>query len=223
MLILINQSLMMPILQDFASFLSIFDVESLIKYGGLLIVFIAVYAQTGLFFCFFLPSGGLMFTAGVFVATGKLHHNIFAVCALLMIASLLGNCTGYWFGRRTGPLLYRRKDSKFFKQEYLKTAENFCEKYGGIALVAGLFFPIIRTFAPIVAGLVRMSLRKFILFTSAGSVAWVSSFVLAGYFIASMPFLRPYLKYIIILIIVFVTVPVVIRIIREFRSTTNKK
>jgi membrane-associated protein len=207
----------------FKYFLSIFDVESLIRYGGLLLVFIAVYAQTGLFFCFFLPSGGLMFTAGVFVATGILHYNIFTVCSLLVLASFLGNITGYWFGKKTGPLLYKRKDSKFFKQEHLRAAEVFFNKYGGMALMAGLFFPIIRTFAPVVAGMIRMDFRKFIFFTFIGSVAWILSFVLAGYLIASMPFLKPYLKYIVIAIIVFVTIPIVIRILKQLKKTEKQK
>jgi len=199
-------------------FLSVFDIESLIRYGGLLLVFLAVYGQTGLFFCFFLPSGGLMFTTGVFVATGVLHHDIFIVCSLLVIASVLGNMTGYWFGRKTGPLLYKRKDSKFFKREHLKAAENFYNKYGGIALMGGLFFPIIRTFAPIVSGMIKLNFRKFTLFTFIGSVAWISSFVLSGYFLAKMPFLKPYLKYVIIAIIVLVTTPIIIRILRELKK-----
>lgn len=128
-----------------------FDAESLIRYGGLLIVVLAVYGQTGLFFCFFLPSGALMFTAGVFVASASLDYNIVMVCCLLIVAALAGNVTGYWFGRKTGPLLYNR-DSKFFKQKHLKAAEIFYTKYEGVALAAGPFFPIIRTFSPIVEG-----------------------------------------------------------------------
>ena len=199
-----------------------FDVEGLLRYGGLLLVFFAVYGQTGLFFCFFLPSGGLMFTAGVFVAMGSLHYNLFSICGLLMLASLLGNATGYWFGRKTGPMLYKKQDSKFLKKEYLKKAENFYTKYGGVALVAGLFFPIIRTFAPIVAGMIKMSFKKFILYTFIGSALWVTSFVLAGFFIASMPFLKPYLTYIIIAIIIVVTIPTVIRILRELKKKSNR-
>jgi len=198
--------------------LSIFDIESLIRYGGLLIVFLAVYGQTGLFFCFFLPSGALMFTTGVFVATGNLHYTIFSVCSLLILASVLGNLTGYLFGYKTGPLLYKRKESKFFRPEHLKAAEIFYKKYGGLALTAGPFFPVIRTFAPIVAGMIRMDLRRFFLYTFIGSVFWILSFVLAGYLLGSMPFLKPYLKYIIIAIIAAVTVPILVRIIREFKQ-----
>jgi len=202
----------------FFIFLSVFDIESLIRYGGLLVVFLAVYGQTGLFFCFFFPSGGLMFTAGVFVATGGLHHNLFTICSLLTLASLLGNITGYWFGRRSGPLLHKKKDSKFFKQAYLRTAENFYKKHGAIALPGGLFLPITRTFSPIIAGIIKMDVRRFILLTFVGSVLWVSSFVSAGFLIASMPFLKPYLKYFIVGIIITVTVPFIIRIVGEFKK-----
>ena len=198
-----------------------FNSESIIQYGGLLFVALAVYAQTGLFFCFFLPSGGLMFTAGVFVAGGKLDYSVLFVCLVLIIAAVLGHITGYAFGRKTGPLLYQRKESRFFRRAHLQAAENFYGKHGGIALLAGPFFPIIRTFAPIVAGMIKMNFRKFLLFTSLGSVAWIGSFVLAGYLVGSVPALKPYLKYIVLFIIVAVTIPIVIRVIREFKKAGN--
>ena len=200
-----------------------FDVDSLIRYGGLLLVFLAVYGQTGLFFCFFLPSGALLFTTGIFVATGKLNHNFFIVCIILIIASFLGNLTGYWFGKKTGPLLYKRKESGFFRQSHLITAEQFYKKYGGIAMTAGLFFPIIRTFAPIVAGMIRMNFSRFMLFIFTGSVLWIMSFISAGYLVGSIPALKQYLIYIIIAIILFVTIPIVARIIKEFRKAEKGK
>lgn len=196
-----------------------FDVESLINYGGLLFLFLAVYGQTGLFFCFFLPSGGFMFAAGVLIATGSFDYHILTVCILLAAAAVAGNMTGYWFGRKTGPLLYNRKDSRFFRRQYLVSAEHFYKKYGSIALAAGVFLPLIRTFAPVVGGIIRLDFRRFFLFTTIGSIAYVFSFISAGYLIGNLPFLRPYLKYFIIFIIVAVTVPVVIRIIREFRKS----
>ena len=199
-----------------------FDADSLIRYGGLMLVFLAVYGQTGLFFCFFLPSGALLFTTGIFIATGNLNHNFFIVCIILTAAALLGNITGYWFGKKTGPMLYKRKDSGFFRKSHLVTAERFYNKYGGIALTAGLFFPIIRTFAPIVAGMINLNFRRFMLFTLAGSVLWILSFVSIGYLVGSIPWLKNYLVYIIIIIIVFVTIPVVIRIVKEFRNTEKK-
>jgi membrane-associated protein len=195
-----------------------FDTEALISYGGLALLLLAVYGQTGLFFCFFLPSGGLMFTAGVLMATGSFDYNVLAVCLLATAAAVAGNATGYWFGRKAGPMLQKREDSRFFRRQYLVSAEGFYKKNGAVALAVGLFLPLIRTFAPIVAGMIRLDFRRFLLFTAIGSAAYVFSFVFAGYLIGSMPFLKPYLKYFIIFIIVAVTIPIVTRIIREFRK-----
>lgn len=199
------------------------DAASFLSYGGLLFLFLAVYGQTGLFFCFFLPSGGFMFTAGVLIATGSLHYNVLLVCALSAVAAIAGNITGYWFGKKTGPLLANRKDSRFFRRQYLVSAEHFYNKHGAVALSAGVFLPLIRTFAPIVAGMIRLDFRRFLLYVTIGSVGYACSFVLAGYLIGSMPFLQPYLKYFITVIVVVVTVPVVIRIVREFRKGGNEK
>lgn len=198
--------------------LSIFDVESLIRYGGLALVFFMVYGSTGLFFCFFIPTGAVLFTAGIFAATGGLHYDIFTICFLLILASVLGNLTGYWFGWKTGPLLYKREDSKFYRKHHLTTAESFYKKHGWLALTVGLYLPIIRTFASIVAGMVGLNFRRFILLTTTGSVVWILSFVLAGYFIGSRPLLKPWLKYIVIIFIVAVTIPLVIWIIKELKG-----
>ena len=200
------------------SLLRIFDPESLIGHGGLLIVFLLVYASTGLFFCFFIPAGAILFTAGIYTSTGELQYDIFTVCSLLILASIFGNLTGYWFGWKTGPLLYSRKDSRFFKKQHLKTAETFYNKYGWLALTVGLYLPIIRSFVPIVAGIVRLNFRHFILLIVTGSVAWILSFVLAGYFIGSRPFLKPWLNYIVIGFILVVTIPVIIWMIKELRK-----
>src|SRR6185436_1263964 len=164
----------------FNDLLTVFDIESMIKYGGLLLVFLLIYGSTGLFFCFFIPSGAILFTTGLFTASGELHYDIFTICILLIIASIAGNFTGYWFGWKTGPMLYKRKDSRFFKKRHLATAESFYKKYGWLALTVGLYLPIIRTFASIVAGMVGLNFRRFILLTTAGSTVWILSFVLTG-------------------------------------------
>jgi membrane-associated protein len=195
-----------------------FDLDSLIRSGGLLILFLSVFCQTGLFFCFFVPSGGLLFSAGVFVATGDLHQNLFIICSLLILASVLGNTTGYWFGRNAGTMMYKRKDSRFFKRKHLDKAEAFYKKYGNIALAAGLFFPIIRTFSPMVAGMIKLNFRRFVLFTFIGSVLWISTFLIAGYLVGIMPFLKQYLKYIVIAIIIAVTTPILIGIFRNLNK-----
>jgi membrane-associated protein len=198
--------------------LSIFDMEALIRYGGLLMICLLVFATTGLFFCFFLPGGAVLFATGVFAATGQLHDNLFLICGLLIAVSVTGNITGYWFGHKTGPALYRRKDSRFFRRQYLVKTEEFYNKHGGLALVAAFFLPIIRSFSPVVAGIIRLKFRRFILATITGSVLWILSFVLAGYFMGSRPWLKPWLKYIVIAVILFVTLPLFIRIIKELKN-----
>jgi len=199
-----------------------FDVESFIRYGGLLLICLVVYANIGIFFCFFLPAGALLFTAGVFAATGDLPQNVFTICSLLIIASVLGSVTGYWFGRRAGEILHEKKDSRFFRRQHLMAAEIFYKKHGALALIPGYFLPIIHTFAPVVAGMIRVNFRNFVLLAFAGSALWIVSFVLAGYFIGSRPFLKPWLKYIVIGFIVVVTLPVVIKIIKEMRKPRKK-
>lgn len=192
--------------------------EALIRYGGLLVVAAMVFGSTGLFFCFFIPTGALLFTAGIFAATGGLSFDIYTICSLLVLASVLGNFTGYWFGWKAGPLLYRKKDTRFYKKRHLATAETFYKKYGWLALTLGLYLPIVRTFAPIVAGIIKLKFRRFFLLVFCGSVVWILSFVLAGYFIGSRPILKPWLKYIVIAFIVAVTIPLVIWTIRELRK-----
>ena len=206
---------MVSALQDILLFI---DAESLIRNGGMLAVFLLVYSTTGLFFCFFLPSGGAMFITGVLIASGGLNYSLFSACGLLILASVLGSTTGYLFGRQAGILLYSRKDSRFFKKQHLKTADSFYKKYGWLALTAGLYVPIIRTFAPIIAGIVRLDFRRFIVLTFIGSVICIVSFVLAGYFIASRPFLKPWLPYIVVGFILIVTIPVIIRTIKELKK-----
>lgn len=198
-----------------------FDTERLVEIGGLLLLLLAVYGQTGLFFCFFLPSGGLLFMSGVFIATNHFEHNLFTVCVLAILASLLGNMTGYGIGYKAGSVLYRREDSRFFKKRYLTAAQDFYMRHGAIAVSVGLFLPLIRTFGPIVAGVIKLRFIRFMLFAFIGSTAWVVSSTAAGYLIGSMPFLQPYLKFIIAGIIFLVTVPVVFKIVREFRKNNK--
>lgn len=199
------------------------DAESLIRYGGLLMLCLVVYGTTGLFFCFFLPSGAVLFTAGVFAATGGLQQNALTVCLMLILSSVLGSLTGYGFGWQAGQLLYGRRDSRFFKRQHLIAAEAFYKKHGWLAFTGGYFLPIIRTFAPVVAGMIRLNFRRFVLMVIGGSVLWIFSFVYAGWFIGSRPFLKPGLKYIVIGFIVTVTIPLFARIIKEIRKSGIRK
>jgi len=194
-----------------------FDAESIIQFGGLLIILLAIYAQTGLFFCFFFPSGALLFMAGVLIANGSFEYSFFTLCAMGIMACLLGNVTGYMIGYKAGPLLYRRPDSGFFKKQHLTAAENFYNRYGAWALAIGVFFPLTRTFSPLVAGIIQLSFSRVVLFAFLGSVGWILSFATAGYLVGSMPFLRPFLSYVVASIILLVTVPVVVNIVRGIK------
>jgi membrane-associated protein len=195
-----------------------FNAETMIRDGGLLIICLAVFAQTGLFFCFFVPSGIFLLTGGMFVATGQLEHNIITVSLCSVLASVSGCITSYWFGWKTGPLLYRKKDSKLFRQKYLKATKAFYEKYGKLALTLGMLFPVTRTFAPVVAGIVKMNFGRFVLFVFIGSTLWIPAFLVAGYLLGSIPAIKEYLNYIMVAVILIVTIPVVTRIIRDLKK-----
>ena len=196
--------------------------ESLIRYGGLLAVFLVVYGTTGLFFCFFIPVGAFLFTAGIFIATGGLGYDLITCCSILILGSVLGNLTGYWFGWKAGNMLYQRKDSRFFKKKHLIAAASFYKKYGGLALTIGLYIPIIRTFASIVAGIVRLDFRRYFLLVFAGSVLWIFGFIFAGYFVGTRPELKQWSNYIVIGFLLLFTLPLMIWVIKEMKKLSNK-
>ena len=198
-----------------------FDAESLIQVGGLLAVLLAIYGQTGLFFCFFLPSGVLLFMAGVLIATDSVAHSFFTVCTLGILASVLGSMTSYLIGYKAGTLLYNKSDSGFFKKQHLTSAQRFFDKYGSWALSIGVFFPVIRTFGPMVAGIIQLQFSRVCFFALLGAIGWIVSFAAAGYLIGSMPFLRPYLNYVVGALLIAVTTPVVSQIVRGLKENAN--
>jgi len=193
------------------------DPEKLLREGGFYLVMFVIYAETGLFFGFFLPGDYLLFLAGMFVATGKLDVNIAVLLAGLCIAAIMGNFTGYWFGRKTGPVLYTRKDSFFFKKKYLKAAEEYYNKQGAFALIMGRFVPIVRTFAPIFAGVVKLDVKRFAFYNIVGGVLWITSLTLLGYFLGKRfeKQINDYLLYIIIGFIFITTIPLLITFVKS--------
>ena len=183
------------------------DAKSIISLGFYFLL-IVVFAETGLFFGFFLPGDYLLFMAGLLCSTGKFDISIYTLVFSLIAAGVLGNYAGYWFGYRTGPALFKKDNSLFFKKQYVEIAEVFYAKHGGMALVLGRFFPIIRTFAPIFAGVVKVDLKKFTLYNFIGSVAWVNTFTLAGFFLGrKFPQLKGYLEYVVLGLIVVTSAP----------------
>jgi len=200
------------------------DARSIISLGFFFLL-IVVFAETGLFFGFFLPGDYLLFMAGLLCSTGKFDISIYTLILSLMAAGILGNYTGYWFGYRAGPALFKKDNSFFFKKHHIIIAEEFYAKHGGMALVLGRFFPIIRTFAPIFAGVVKVDIKKFTLYNFVGSIAWVCTFTLSGYFLGRRyPQLKEYIEYIVIGLILVTSIPLIYALYkRKQHSRKNVK
>jgi membrane-associated protein len=195
------------------------DARSIISIGFFFLL-IVVFAETGLFFGFFLPGDYLLFMAGLLCSTGKFDISIYTLVLSLIGAGVLGNFTGYWFGYRTGPALFNKSNSIFFKKHHVLVAQEFFAKHGGKALVLGRFFPIIRTFAPIFAGVVKVDIKKFTLYNFIGSIAWVCTFTLSGYFLGRRyPQLKENIEYIVIGLIIVTSVPLVYALYKRKQHT----
>jgi membrane-associated protein len=205
-------------LQNLTSAKSVIDL-------GFYVLLVVVFAETGLFFGFFLPGDYLLIMAGMFCSTGQFDVSIYTLVLSLIVAGILGSYTGYWFGRRTGPALFNKNNSLFFKKEHLVIAEDFYAKYGAMTLVLGRFFPIIRTFAPIFAGVVKVDAKKFAIYNIIGCIAWVNTFTLGGYFLGRRyPHIREYIHYIVFGLIIVTTLPLVFAFIkRKMRKRENIK
>lgn len=194
-----------------------------IEIGGLWLLVFIIFAETGLFAGFFLPGDSLLFIAGIYsndlasqvIPSSSEYVDLVFLWVLISFAGVLGNFTGYWFGRKSGPFLYQRKDTLLFKKKYLIKATDFYDQYGGWAIVAARFVPIIRTFAPIVAGIVKMDKKKFIYFNLVGCLAWVFAMLFAGHFLYKWVLdkfnidIKDHLEMIVILIVIISTGPIV--------------
>lgn len=159
------------------------DLIDFIKWGGVLAVALVIFAESGLLIGFFLPGDSLLFTAGFLTYAGYLPINIHLLVAILFVAAVAGDSVGYTFGRKLGPSLFKKPDARLFKQEYIHRANVFYAKHGGMTIVIARFIPIIRTFAPIVAGAARMEYRKFLTFNLMGGFMWAAGVTYAGFFL----------------------------------------
>ena len=196
-------------------------IEWIITNGGLYFLLFVIFAETGLLVGFFLPGDSLLFAAGIVLQ--KLASEFFIpsiplVILLVVIASILGNIAGYWFGRKTGPLLYERKETWLFRKKHLVKATDFYHQYGKSTIFLAKFLPIIRTFAPIVAGIVKMDRGVFIFYNILGSIVWVNSMMLGGYFLEEWVKSRfhfsllDYIEIITVAIILITTLPVLYKL-----------
>ena len=203
-----------------------------IKYGGLWLLLFIIFAETGLFVGFFLPGDSLLFVAGIYssnlahefmklVGLGTFQNEwleLLVLCSLVSFMGILGNWAGYWTGKKVGPAMYHWKDNFLFKQKYLKEAHDFYEKHGVIAIVFARFLPFIRTFAPIIAGIVDMDRKKFTYYNIIGCIAWVSTMLIAGHYLYTIILktfhfnLKAHLELIVLGIVLVTTLPILIKI-----------
>jgi membrane-associated protein len=182
---------------------------------GYALLFGVVFAETGLLMGFFLPGDSLLFTVGVVAGAGKL--NIVLVNILLMAAAVIGDGVGYALGRRTGPRIFGRPDSRLFRQEHLTRTKAFYEKHGGKTIIYARFVPIIRTFAPFVAGVAEMGYLRFLSFNVFGGIGWVFALTTLGYGLGSVPLVRRNFEKAILIIIFISIVPIILESIRASR------
>ena len=195
-----------------------FNPESIIRYGGLALLLLIIFTETGVFFGFFLPGDSLVFVAGILTESKLLDINVFLLWLLLIVAAATGSMVGYWFGTRAGNYLAHRKENFFYKKRYLEMTRGFYDRYGVWAFILGRFLPIIRTFVPIFAGLAHINYNKFILFNIIGATIWISTMLFAGYGLGNMfPTLTEHLELIVFGIIVLSTIPVLAAWIRQRR------
>ncbi|MBB4804979.1 membrane-associated protein [Chryseobacterium defluvii] len=213
-------------MEDFNSWKDLLNPEFYIKMGGFWLILFIIFAETGLFVGFFLPGDSLLFVSGIyavdiiretFSSTGSDFLDTTILAACVSLAAIIGNEVGYYFGLKTGPALYKRKDTTLFKKKYLYQAHDFFEKHGALAVIMARFLPVVRTFTPIVAGIVKMDKKEFLRDNIIGAVLWSFSLIYAGHYLDKVfrdEFgieLKSKLEYIIIVIVLITTLPVVIK------------
>ena len=198
----------------------IYDVESLVRVGGLAALTAIVFTETGLFVGFFLPGDSLLVTAGIFAATGDL--DLWTLNVVLSLAAILGDTVGYGIGFKSGPMIFTRENSLFFNRKHLITAKEFYDQYGGFTIFIARFIPIIRTFAPVVAGVGKMKYRRFIAYNVFGGIFWVMSMTFVGYFLGRMvPNIQEQIHIVIAVVIFLSLLPGIAKLAREKWKTRS--
>jgi membrane-associated protein len=213
------------VLESFLHFLrSLFDPEGLkelIRSGGPALICSIVFVETGLFVGFFLPGDSLLITAGIFAAAAAIPLPSLLLKWLLPVifCAIVGDQLGYWIGRSTGPALYKREDSLFFRRSHLQRAHDFYEKYGGRAVILARFVPIVRTFCPPVAGAAGMPYGRYLTFDIFGGILWVGAMILGGYSLGrSVPNIGKYIHYVIAVVVLVSILPAVIGVLKSRKA-----
>jgi membrane-associated protein len=200
--------------------------ESIIRHGGIILLLIVIFAENGLVIGFFLPGDSLIFLSGLICSTKPelLGVDITTLTLLMFTGAISGSLFGYFFGKRVGPPLFHRKDSVVFKKKYLDMTQEFYRKHGGKTLVLGRFLPIIRTFAPIIAGVIKVPMATFMLYNLIGGALWIGSLSLLGYFLGNaFPAVEHYVGYIIIGFIGITTVLLVRTYFQQKREARKRR
>ena len=193
-----------------------YALDELVRWGGYVVLVAIVFVETGLLIGFFLPGDSLLITAGVVAATGAL--NIWWLNVLLAVAAVVGDSVGYAIGWRAGPRLFTRPKSLLFNPRHVERTRSFYARHGAKTIVIARFVPIVRTFAPVVAGIGQMEYRRFLLYNVAGGVGWVTSMTWAGYFLGQMvPNISERLPIVVLIVIVLSLIPIVVELVRERR------
>ncbi|MFH1004464.1 MAG: VTT domain-containing protein [Bacteroidota bacterium] len=197
--------------------------ESIIMYGGLALLLFVIFAETGLMAGFFLPGDSLVFISGLFCGTKPelLGVEIYTLILALCIAAIIGNVSGYYFGKKIGPALFTKDDNIIFKKRYIEITRTFYDKHGGKSLVLGRFFPIIRTFAPILAGVIQMDFKIFMTYNIVGALLWIPTLSLLGFFLGEIIWVQNNLKWIVIFLIIVTLIPIIGTIKKE--KVNNKR
>ena len=194
----------------------VYDVEHWIQVGGLVALTLIVFAETGLLAGFFLPGDSLLVTAGLFAATGVL--DVWGLLIVLSAAAIVGDTVGYWVGAKSGPRIFKREDSLFFNRKHLITTKEFFDRHGPFTIVIARFMPIVRTFAPVVAGVGRMRYPRFLFYNVFGGVLWVWSLTLLGYFLGSViPDVDRYVHLIIAVVVLASILPGILKYMQQRR------
>ncbi len=197
------------------------DPENLIRSLGpyvLVGLCLIVFAECGLLVGFFLPGDSLLFTAGLLVATGVIDAPLWLVCVLLVVSAVLGNVVGYWIGRKAGPPIFNRPDSRLFRREYVEKTQAFFDKYGARAIVLGRFVPIVRTFITVMAGVGQMDARRYLTYSVLGGVAWAAGVTLLGHWLGQFAFVRENIDLILVGVVVLSVIPLIVEFVRARRA-----
>lgn len=182
------------------------------------VVVAIIFAECGLLIGFFLPGDSLLFITGLLIAQGIIGMNIWLGSLILVIAAILGNVVGYWIGHKAGPALFRRPDSKIFRQEYVDKTHQFFERYGAMAIILARFVPVVRTFITAVAGVGRMDFRRFFIFSAIGGILWAGVVTVLGYFLGNIPFVKNNIELILLLVVVISALPILVEFVKHRRA-----